>query len=129
VRLGSTKLASGGVTVERGVDVMLVTDLLHFAWNDAVIQGLKKPGQRWRRVAEVVAQRDGLSTKLSEMRSLLAAKTGELEEVKAGAEASQSEMENIYTSEYAALNSQLREVKSALEVEKNMNLTEITRII
>jgi uncharacterized LabA/DUF88 family protein len=34
VRLGSTKLASGGVTVERGVDVMLVTDLLHFAWND-----------------------------------------------------------------------------------------------
>ncbi len=34
VRLGSTKLASGGVTVERGVDVMLVTDLLHFAWNN-----------------------------------------------------------------------------------------------
>lgn len=34
VRLGSTKLASGGVTVEKGVDVMLVTDLLHFASND-----------------------------------------------------------------------------------------------
>ena len=32
VRLGSTKL-SQGVTVEKGIDVMLVTDLLHFAWN------------------------------------------------------------------------------------------------
>lgn len=32
VRLGSTKL-SQGVPVERGVDVMLVTDMLHFAWN------------------------------------------------------------------------------------------------
>ena len=34
VRLGSIKLAPGGVPVEKGVDVMLVTDLLHFAWND-----------------------------------------------------------------------------------------------
>ena len=34
VRLGSTKLASGGVPVEKGVDVMLVTDLLHFASNN-----------------------------------------------------------------------------------------------
>jgi uncharacterized LabA/DUF88 family protein len=33
VRLGSTKL-SQGVTVEKGVDVMLATDLLHFAWNN-----------------------------------------------------------------------------------------------
>jgi uncharacterized LabA/DUF88 family protein len=32
IRLGSTKL-SQGVTVEKGVDVMLATDLLHFAWN------------------------------------------------------------------------------------------------
>ena len=34
VRLGGTKLAQGGVPVEKGIDVMLVTDLLHFAWND-----------------------------------------------------------------------------------------------
>lgn len=34
VRLGGTKLASGGVTVEKGIDVMLVTDLLLFGWND-----------------------------------------------------------------------------------------------
>jgi uncharacterized LabA/DUF88 family protein len=34
VRLGSIKMAPGGVPVEKGVDVMLVTDLLHFAWND-----------------------------------------------------------------------------------------------
>ena len=34
VRLGSTKMAPGGVPVEKGIDVMLVTDLLHFAWND-----------------------------------------------------------------------------------------------
>lgn len=33
VRLGSTKL-SQGVAVEKGIDVMLATDLLHFAWND-----------------------------------------------------------------------------------------------
>ena len=33
VRLGGTKL-SQGVTVEKGVDVMLATDLLHFAWNN-----------------------------------------------------------------------------------------------
>ncbi|MCK4222534.1 MAG: NYN domain-containing protein [Dehalococcoidia bacterium] len=33
VRLGSTKPA-GGVPVERGVDVMLATDLLYFAWRD-----------------------------------------------------------------------------------------------
>ncbi|MEA1959032.1 MAG: NYN domain-containing protein [Chloroflexota bacterium] len=32
VRLGSTKL-SQGVTVEKGIDVMLATDLLQFAWN------------------------------------------------------------------------------------------------
>ena len=32
-RLGSTKMAQG-IPVEKGVDVMLVTDLLHFAWND-----------------------------------------------------------------------------------------------
>ena len=34
VRLGSTKMAPGGVPVEKGIDVMLVTDLLHFAWNN-----------------------------------------------------------------------------------------------
>jgi len=33
VRLGTTKL-SQGVTVEKGIDVMLATDLLHFAWNN-----------------------------------------------------------------------------------------------
>jgi uncharacterized LabA/DUF88 family protein len=33
VRLGGTKLAQG-VTVEKGIDVMLVTDLLNFAWKD-----------------------------------------------------------------------------------------------
>ena len=33
VRLGGTKLAQG-VTVEKGIDVMLVTDLLNFAWNN-----------------------------------------------------------------------------------------------
>jgi len=32
-RLGGTKLAQG-IPVEKGIDVMLVTDLLHFAWND-----------------------------------------------------------------------------------------------
>jgi uncharacterized LabA/DUF88 family protein len=32
IRLGTTKL-SQGVAVEKGVDVMLATDLLHFAWN------------------------------------------------------------------------------------------------
>ena len=31
VRLGGTKLAQG-VRVEKGIDVMLATDLLHFAW-------------------------------------------------------------------------------------------------
>lgn len=31
VRLGGTKLAQG-VAVEKGIDVMLATDLLHFAW-------------------------------------------------------------------------------------------------
>ncbi len=34
VRLGGTKMAPGGVPVEKGIDVMLVTDLLHFAWNN-----------------------------------------------------------------------------------------------
>jgi uncharacterized LabA/DUF88 family protein len=33
VRLGSTKIAQG-IPVEKGVDVMLVTDLLYFAWHD-----------------------------------------------------------------------------------------------
>jgi uncharacterized LabA/DUF88 family protein len=33
VRLGSTKLAQG-IPVEKGVDIMLATDLLHFAWRD-----------------------------------------------------------------------------------------------
>ncbi|MBE0481001.1 MAG: NYN domain-containing protein [Dehalococcoidia bacterium] len=32
VRLGRTKMAQG-IPVEKGIDVMLVTDLLHFAWN------------------------------------------------------------------------------------------------
>jgi uncharacterized LabA/DUF88 family protein len=32
VRLGSTKMAQG-VPVEKGIDIMLATDLLHFAWN------------------------------------------------------------------------------------------------
>jgi len=33
VRLGSTKL-SQGIPVEKGIDVMLATDLLYFAWHD-----------------------------------------------------------------------------------------------
>ena len=33
VRLGSTKVAQG-VLVEKGIDIMLATDLLYFAWND-----------------------------------------------------------------------------------------------
>lgn len=33
IRLGSTKV-SQGIPVERGVDIMLATDLLYFAWND-----------------------------------------------------------------------------------------------
>jgi uncharacterized LabA/DUF88 family protein len=33
VRLGSTKL-SQGIPVEKGIDIMLATDLLYFAWND-----------------------------------------------------------------------------------------------
>jgi uncharacterized LabA/DUF88 family protein len=33
VRLGTTKL-SQGVPVEKGVDIMLATDLLYFAWNN-----------------------------------------------------------------------------------------------
>lgn len=33
VRLGSTKMLQG-VSVEKGIDVMLATDLLYFAWND-----------------------------------------------------------------------------------------------
>ena len=33
VRLGGTKLAQG-IRVEKGIDVMLATDLLHFAWID-----------------------------------------------------------------------------------------------
>jgi uncharacterized LabA/DUF88 family protein len=33
VRLGGTKLAQG-VPVEKGIDVMIVTDLLNFAWDD-----------------------------------------------------------------------------------------------
>jgi len=33
VRLGSTKMLQG-VSVEKGIDVMLATDLLYFAWNN-----------------------------------------------------------------------------------------------
>jgi uncharacterized LabA/DUF88 family protein len=33
VRLGSIKIAQG-VAVEKGIDIMLATDLLYFAWND-----------------------------------------------------------------------------------------------
>jgi uncharacterized LabA/DUF88 family protein len=33
VRLGGTKIAQG-IPVEKGIDVMLATDLLYFAWND-----------------------------------------------------------------------------------------------
>jgi len=33
IRLGGTKL-SQGVTVEKGIDIMLATDLLNFAWKD-----------------------------------------------------------------------------------------------
>ncbi len=33
VRLGSTKIAQG-IPVEKGIDIMLATDLLYFAWND-----------------------------------------------------------------------------------------------
>ena len=32
-RLGGTKVASG-IPVEKGIDIMLATDLLYFAWND-----------------------------------------------------------------------------------------------
>ncbi len=32
VRLGSTKMAQG-IPVEKGIDIMLATDLLYFAWN------------------------------------------------------------------------------------------------
>ena len=34
VRLGSTKLTQG-IPVEKGIDIMLATDLLYFAWNDS----------------------------------------------------------------------------------------------
>ena len=33
IRLGSTKVTQG-IPVEKGIDVMLATDLLYFAWND-----------------------------------------------------------------------------------------------
>lgn len=33
VRLGTTKITQG-VAIEKGVDIMLATDLLYFAWND-----------------------------------------------------------------------------------------------
>jgi uncharacterized LabA/DUF88 family protein len=33
IRLGSTKMAQG-IPVEKGIDVMLATDLLYFAWHD-----------------------------------------------------------------------------------------------
>jgi uncharacterized LabA/DUF88 family protein len=33
VRLGGTKVAQG-ISVEKGIDIMLATDLLYFAWND-----------------------------------------------------------------------------------------------
>jgi uncharacterized LabA/DUF88 family protein len=32
VRLGGTKIAQG-IPVEKGIDIMLATDLLYFAWN------------------------------------------------------------------------------------------------
>lgn len=34
LRLGTTKMASG-IPVERGIDIMIATDLLYFAWNDS----------------------------------------------------------------------------------------------
>src|SRR4030043_1858953 len=34
VRLGSTKLTQG-IPVEKGIDIMLATDLLYFAWNNS----------------------------------------------------------------------------------------------
>jgi len=34
VRLGGTKVAAG-VQIEKGIDIMLATDLLYFAWNDS----------------------------------------------------------------------------------------------
>ena len=34
IRLGSTKIAQG-IPVEKGIDVMLATDLLYFAWNNS----------------------------------------------------------------------------------------------
>jgi uncharacterized LabA/DUF88 family protein len=34
VRLGKTKIAQG-VAIEKGIDIMLATDLLYFAWNNA----------------------------------------------------------------------------------------------
>jgi uncharacterized LabA/DUF88 family protein len=34
VRLGKTKVAQG-IPIEKGIDVMLATDLLYFAWNDS----------------------------------------------------------------------------------------------
>jgi uncharacterized LabA/DUF88 family protein len=33
IRLGSTKVAQG-IAVEKGIDIMLATDLLYFAWNN-----------------------------------------------------------------------------------------------
>jgi uncharacterized LabA/DUF88 family protein len=33
IRLGSTKVAQG-IPIEKGIDIMLATDLLYFAWND-----------------------------------------------------------------------------------------------
>jgi len=33
VRLGTTKIAQG-IPVEKGIDIMLATDLLYFAWNN-----------------------------------------------------------------------------------------------
>jgi uncharacterized LabA/DUF88 family protein len=33
VRLGGTKIAQG-IPIEKGIDIMLATDLLYFAWND-----------------------------------------------------------------------------------------------
>jgi uncharacterized LabA/DUF88 family protein len=33
IRLGGTKVAQG-IPVEKGIDIMLATDLLYFAWND-----------------------------------------------------------------------------------------------
>ena len=46
VRLGSSK-TRGDVTVEKGVDIMLATDLLRFAWED-LLRCRRSGERRWR---------------------------------------------------------------------------------